>query len=106
MRRKKIRCRKRSNPSIVLSHNEDFSSLGIADPQRSWRSCHLDSEALPDVLVDDVANADRRRHFEEVRRQAAVETGRTFVPENACDDAGHRPVVAVRRRWRSTNEYW
>ena len=59
------------------------------------RSRHLNAEHLADMFVDDVANADCRRDFEEVRREAVVQTGWSFVLEYRPKETGHSCLRAV-----------
>lgn len=53
------------------------------------------------MLIDDVADADGRDHFEEVGSQASVQTGGALVLEDLLEQARHGdPGVAIARRWK------
>ena len=59
------------------------------------RSRHIYAEELADMFVDDVADADRRRDFEEVRRETVIKTSRSFVLQYRPKETSHRCLRAV-----------
>ena len=63
-----------------------------------WSMVHLDAEGAAHVLVDDVADADGRRHLEEVSGHATVQPPqRTALSQDVGRDASH--CVLLARTW-------
>lgn len=54
------------------------------------KSCHRNAERLSAVLVDHVTDAHGRCHFQEVGRDASVESRQSFRGQDRAEHAAHR----------------